>query len=1548
MTRAKASALVLVNWKGVFFERYLLDRHVTALEGANGAGKTTVMIAAYLVLLPDLARLRFTNVGETGATGGDRGIWGRLGEPSRPSYAALQLDLPNGERVVAGVMLERRSEPSVDATTFLISQVAQGVRLSEVFLSSGADHDEVPTLDELRNNILRVDAHFKVFKTLKEYFATLFELGCSPMRLVSDEDRNKLNEMLRTSMTGGISRALTSELRSFVLKQESGLGDALGRMRANLDTCRRTRLEVGEARQLEHELSGIYEAALAMARAAQAATRSEAAESASRVAEVKQALASAEARQRAFETSAAEAEGRQRTIADRLASARAQMERAGLAKARILRARETATRLRDQLRELDGVRGHAGELQHTQAKAAAARAATRRDRERAAEAFGRTAEGLANLQTGLDELHRQAHAHRLVQQKLAEARRALGQPGLDEHTLADARAQVLAQLEAVDGERARRDREAQLAAKRQADYDQALAALQQLDGPGLAAARDPEGRHVCARRALARLNEWEALSQRSRELGSEKLRCDALGERQLALFEQGRALGLSLDPQSAAEKLVSAGHAAETDLTQIEELQLKAVWHAHEAKHTAEITRTRVARLEERAERWLVIEAAETRLRTHAPGFEKSTAGLRALLETLESRLDELRAERSRAETALEQSKTELRSLESGAGTVAAELLLLADSVDGELLAGRFEDLDVDEARIMEARLGPLVDAIIVDDPQRCAEKLRGQPRTRAELWLVAADAELPNLEGGQTAEPGHDVMVFDGGGLRLSRIPPEPRLGKKARERRIAELGARTEELSASVEQASRALRETDTNLRAARTLLGASSLWLAGDPRGALQGERDKLIELEQTERTELQRAHEHREAATTARARVAALRDLAREAETLGTTDYKTRSAELAESLERAIDAQERLSRAAIPRKTLAERVDILGFPPPDPSLVAEWERDRARLDAERDRWYGLSEALEAIESNRQAFLWSDAARALTERTELVPELKAQHERARELLEAADRTVESAEQEWEARTAEWQKADAEVAAIQAHVERTRLELESEGASNYSDDALVQANVELARQEQTLAILQEEEHSLAADVAIAGERAGQAHELVKECREKLEAEQKRAEPTLSAWKAFQEAVESTGGAALAGTGSRPDIRLEPHADIDEDPDGSDASVAQRRQLRTSAEYWPEASSKSELLVDRLEAARGGQELANRLRESLSKDSGAAATHDGRRFLEAWLAVRDLLWRRLPAQVADVTEPLEALDRLRQDLEQLERRLTRQESDLGGASEDVARGIEVQIRRAAAQIRRLNQHLDGISFGSIGGIRTRMKRAEKMDQVLSALRDGAVQELLFQPTMPIEDALDEIFKRYGAGKSGGQRLLDYREYVELTVEIQRRTSDDWELANPTRLSTGEAIGVGAALMMVILTEWERDANLLRSKQSRNSLRFLFLDEANRLSQDNLGVLFDLCRNLDLQLLIAAPEVAQAEGNTTYRLVRRITEEGREEVLVSGRRSSMPDEAPRRDAAPLRTPAQPSFRDPEPEWSPAEQPEPQPAVDALGQRQLFD
>ena len=71
---------------------------------------------------------------------------------------------------------------------------------------------------ELRENAARPGERLQVFGAANDYFAALFEMGVMSLQLVTDEERNKLNEMLRTSMPGGISRALTSEPRFFLLK----------------------------------------------------------------------------------------------------------------------------------------------------------------------------------------------------------------------------------------------------------------------------------------------------------------------------------------------------------------------------------------------------------------------------------------------------------------------------------------------------------------------------------------------------------------------------------------------------------------------------------------------------------------------------------------------------------------------------------------------------------------------------------------------------------------------------------------------------------------------------------------------------------------------------------------------------------------------------------------------------------------------------------------------------------------------------------------------------------------------------------------------------------------------------------------------------------------------------------------------------------------------------------------------------------------------------------------------------------------------------------
>ncbi len=490
--------------------------------------------------------------------------------------------------------------------------------------------------------------------------------------------------------------------------------------------------------------------------------------------------------------------------------------------------------------------------------------------------------------------------------------------------------------------------------------------------------------------------------------------------------------------------------------------------------------------------------------------------------------------------------------------------------------------------------------------------------------------------------------------------------------------------------------------------------------------------------------------------------------------------------------------------------------------------------------------------------------DEVIAIDARAGLAPALERQHAEARAAVASAAEAEAAIEATWETVTAAAQLAEASRLAAVAHRDRAAAELASLGTIVASaaarDVGAVAARV---------GELDGEARSLVTQRALAAERLERAGTTLAEARARQEVAASEAGPTLAAWTTLKERAQAEGVLHAVLAGSRPD----------------------RRSVQLAADAW----SKRELLLDRVARARGGDELAAAIR-------GHAL--DGPGYLESWRMTREWLRRRVPAQVAEVDEPLVALERLRDHLDVLDGRLGRQEHDLRGASEDVARGIDVQVRRAHGQVRRLNLQLEGVRFGSIHGIRVEIRRIDRMEQVLRALRLGEAQELLFMSAIPIEEALDEIFRRYGGGgRSGGQRLLDYREYLELAVEIRRQTSGDWETASPTKLSTGEAIGVGAALMMVVLTEWERDANLLRSRRTGGSLRFLFLDEANRLSRDNLGVLFDLCKNLDLQLLIAAPEVARAEGNTTYRLVRHVTEDGREEVIVSGRRATSAVEA---------------------------------------------
>ncbi len=1470
MSRTRAQALALVNWKGVFYERYLIDRNVTALEGANGAGKTTVMIAAYVVLLPDMSRLRFTNLGETGATGGDKGIWGRLGEPGRPAYSAIDFVLADEKRLVAGVHLERKGEPSVEPTPFIISGLAGDVRLQDLLLLSQGDHEAVPELNELRENAARVGARMQVFGTARDYFAALFDHGVTPLRLGTDEERNKLNEMLRTSMTGGISRALTTELRSFLLKEESGLADTLQRMKANLDACRRTRTEVQESQRLEREIGGVFESGQTMFAAAFLATRE-------RADERRRSLTEAENAHREAQKQLDQTNELLTRVCDELSTKGARQE-AVVEEAD--RAEDGLRRLRLALEATREVARRREELASAESEAQAAadvrvaregvRTGCRTTLRRCQDDHKRAGAGLADLQRGHDELHLRAGAYRQVIRRKGEAERLLGAEDLTVAAMAAHMPRTRADLERVDHARREARQHIADADEHRREHAKALAALEHLASTTIA----PDSAHGAAIDQLRRFRDLEALAARLSTISADLAEARKFADRQAEARERLGKLGLALSGQRAArEEITEHLERAEQERDQLLHEERDARSAADECRRTLDVARVRQKELSAREPTWRELSTRAQRLADELACPVASLPDLQTAREVVNARLSEARTRELSLVEKRERLHAEARELLAAGGPFDAELLRIKNALGAELLATAFEDIRLEDAGILEAQLGPLVQALVVDDPVKAAADVHDRPESLRDIWLVGRDEDVARLAGaglGQGTETG-DVVVPEVRGTRVTRIPDRPRLGRKAREARAAQLRVEADELDGQIEVARADRRGLERLAADGEALLAGQIVWLAGDPAPELATIRRQLVEVEVQQEIHRTASSQHREAARQRGPRIAGLRGLLGMAVLLDPPDHAHRRDILAQDHEAATSAQSEVRRCSDAAHVVEDKLDVLRRLPLSEADVATLAAELERLTHERGRLDSAIEAMEYVSAHAEALSWDDAPRQLEENRALVPGLEEQLRRAEAALGKAEAASQAADDAFDQATTAWHDADgrrrAAVEQLRAAEQRfTEMDVAdpTEAAVEDAQQELERLRVEMRALAQTLDDLKTTKGRREAEWA-------QADRECKQAAEKVAAERREAAPALERWERLRAAVEDHNlPTTVLSIG-------------DSDVSG----------IRGHVNLVQEAHKQRAVLVERLRAAHGTQTLL----AMAERDGDGADLRFADVYLELWLAVRDWLRRRLPAQVAEVDDPREALLRLRDQLTGLEERLARQEDDLRGASEDVARGIEVQVRKARGQVNRLNKNLNGVSFGSIEGIRVKVRPVERMEQVLRAMREGAVQGLLFQENMPIEEALDEIFRRYGGGRGSGQRLLDYREYVHLQVEVRRNAGSDWEIANPTRLSTGEAIGVGAALMMVVLTEWERDANLLRGKRAHGSLRFLFLDEANRLSHDNLGVLFDLCQTLDLQLLIAAPEVARADGNTTYRLVRRIDANGHEEVLVSGRRT---------------------------------------------------
>nr|WP_067702877.1 chromosome partition protein MukB [Erwinia sp. ErVv1] len=305
-------------------------------------------------------------------------------------------------------------------------------------------------------------------------------------------------------------------------------------------------------------------------------------------------------------------------------------------------------------------------------------------------------------------------------------------------------------------------------------------------------------------------------------------------------------------------------------------------------------------------------------------------------------------------------------------------------------------------------------------------------------------------------------------------------------------------------------------------------------------------------------------------------------------------------------------------------------------------------------------------------------------------------------------------------------------------------------------------------------------------------------------------------------------------------------------------------------------------------------------------------------------RKIQFFIAVYQHLRERIRQDIIRTDDPVEAIEQMEIELGRLTEELTAREKMLAISSRSAANIIRKTIQREQNRIRQLNQGLQSVSFGQVKSVRLNVNVRETHATLLDVLSEEHEQhqDLFNSNRLTFSEALAKLYQRLNPQIDMGQRtpqtigeeLLDYRNYLEMEVEVNRG-SDGWLRAESGALSTGEAIGTGMSILVMVVQSWEEESRRLRGKDI-SPCRLLFLDEAARLDAKSIATLFELCDRLGMQLIIAAPENISPEKGTTYKLVRKVVNNV-EHVHVVGLRgfaaeptaANTPDETPEHQAS---------------------------------------
>ncbi|MDI9222914.1 chromosome partition protein MukB [Pantoea sp. EA-12] len=1470
--RGKFRSLTLVNWNGFFARTFDLDALVTTLSGGNGAGKSTTMAAFVTALIPDLTLLHFRNTTEAGATSGsrDKGLHGKL--RAGVCYSVLDVVNSRHQRVVVGVRLQQVAgrDKKVDIKPFSIHGLPTDSQptdmLTEILNSRQA---RVLPLAEVKERVeAQEGVQFRQYNSVTDYHAVLFELGVVPRRLRTAGDRSKFYRLIEASLYGGISSAITRSLRDYLLPENGGVRKAFQDMEAALRENRMT-LEAIRVTQSDRDLfkhliseSTSYVSADYMRHANERRIHLDGAlQLRNELFTSRNQLASEQYRHIEMARELSEHNGAENDLETDYQGASDHLNLV-----------QTAMRQQEKIERYDAdIEELTYRLEEQNEVVAEAREVQEENEARAEAAEIEVDElksQLADFQQALDVQQTRAIQYQQALQALEKARTQCQLPDLTIDNAAEWQETFQAREEEATEQLLRLEQKLSVAEAAHSQFEQALALVTSIAGE------------------VSRQDAWQVGRELLRDAANQRHHADQLSSLRLRLNE----LETRLREQHDAERLLAdfckrQGQQYDADAleglqreleAQIEQLN-ESVADAGERRmlmrQELEQLRERITALTARAPHWLAAQEILTQLSEQTGQALTNSQQITEFMQQLLERERETTVERDDVAARKREVEQQIERLSQPGGAEDARLTQLAERFGGVLLSEIYDDVTLDDAPYFSALYGPSRHAIVVPDLSLVRELLDGLDDCPEDLYLIEGDPQSfdDSVFSVDELEKAVVVKVAERQ-WRYSRFPKVPLFGRAARENQLELLNNEREQLAERFATLSFDVQKTQRLHQSFSRFIGSHlAVAFDEDPEAQIRQLNSRRGELERALAQHENDNQQQRVQFEQAKEGVSQLNRLLPRVNLLLDDSLGDRCEEIRERVEEAQEAARFLHQHSTKLSKLEPLVSVLQS---DPQQHDQLERDYQQAQQQQRDARQQAFALTEVVQRRAHFSYEDSAGMLNGNTDL-------NEKLRRRLEQAEAERSSARERLRGHQAQLTQYSQVLASLKSSYDAKRdmlkeMQQEMQDIGVHAD-ASAEERARIRRDELYTAL----SHNRA--------RRNQLEKQLTFCEAEMDSLQKKLRKLERDYHVIREQVVS------AKAGWCTVLRLVKENGVE------------RRLHRRELAYLSgdELRSMSDKALGALRLAVADNE---HLRDVLRMSEDPKRPE---RKVQFFIAVYQHLRERIRQDIIRTDDPVEAIEQMEIELNRLTEELTAREQTLAISSRSAANIIRKTIQREQNRIRQLNQGLQAVSFGQVRSVRLNVNVREAHSTLLDTLSEQheAHQDLFTSNRLTFSEALAKLYQRLNPQIDMGQRtpqtigeeLLDYRNYLEMEVEVNRG-SDGWQRAESGALSTGEAIGTGMSILVMVVQSWEEESRRLRGKDI-SPCRLLFLDEAARLDARSIATLFELCERLEMQLVIAAPENISPEKGTTYKLVRKVFN-NTEHVHVVGLRGFSADPAP--------------------------------------------